>query len=324
MVTEVTGPLAPLLAEGGAVILDGGLATELERRGADLTDALWSARLLLDDPGLIADVHRDYLAAGADVITTASYQASIEGFGRRGLSVPAARNLIRLSAELACDARDRFWEDAGGKARRHRPLVAGSIGPYGAALADGSEYRGRYRVSPEALRAFHQPRLEELAAGGVDLLALETFPSAEEAILVLDLMRGWPEMTAWVSFSTSDEAHVADGQSVEAAVRSVAGQHGVVAVGVNCLPPARVEPLLGRMHRITDLPLVAYPNSGEDWDAARRCWVGAVGEFDPQQDVPRWYGLGARLLGGCCRTTPVTIRAIRQALSSQISEAGPS
>jgi len=323
-VTGVPGPLAPLLADGGAVVLDGGLATELERRGADLTDALWSARLLLDDPGLIAEVHQDYLAAGADVIATASYQASIEGFGRRGLTVPAARDLIRLSAELACDARDRFWEHARGTARPHRPLVAGSIGPYGAALADGSEYRGRYQVSPDALRAFHQPRLEALAAGGVDLLALETFPSAEEAMLVLDLMRGWPEMTAWVSFSTSDEAHVADGQPVEAAVRSVAGQRGVVAVGVNCLPPARVGRLLGRMHRVTDLPLVAYPNSGEDWDAVGRCWVGAAGAIDPPQDVPRWYGLGARLLGGCCRTTPATIRAIRQALSSQIPGASPS
>ena len=324
MVAGVPGPLAPLLADGGAVILDGGLATELERRGADLTDALWSARLLLDDPGLIAEVHLDYLAAGADVIATASYQASIAGFGRRDLSVAAARRLIRLSAELACDARDRFREDARGKARRHRPLVAGSIGPYGAALADGSEYRGRYQVSPQALRAFHQPRLEELVAGGVDLLALETFPSADEASLVLDLMRDWPDMTAWVSFSTSDDGHVADGQPVEEAVRAVAGLRGVAAVGGNCLPPSRVDRLLEGMARVTDLPLVVYPNSGEVWDAARRCWVGSVGEIDPPRDVRRWHRLGARLFGGCCRTTPGTIRAIRQALSSQIPEARPS
>jgi len=310
------GPLAPLLADGGAVILDGGLATELERRGADLTDRLWSARLLLDDPALIGAVHHDYLAAGADVIATASYQASLAGFGRRGLSASSARALIRLSAELACGVRDRFWEAAEAEPGRPRPLVAGSIGPYGAALADGSEYRGRYQVGAEALEAFHLPRLEELVAGGVDLLALETFPSPDEAAIVLRLMGHWPAMTAWVSFSTRDDAHVGEGQPIEEAVRAVAGLPGVVAIGVNCLPPSRVEPLLERMRRVTDLPLAAYPNSGEEWDAAGRCWVGTEGGFDPARDAPRWYRLGARLLGGCCRTTPDTIRAIRKAVSS--------
>jgi homocysteine S-methyltransferase len=322
MPAEIQGPLTPLLRDGGTVILDGGLATELERRGADLADRLWSARLLADDPGLIAEVHQDYLAAGADVVATASYQASIGGFARRGLSESAARGLIRLSAALARDVRDRFWLSGGIEPGRPRPLVAGSIGPYGAALADGSEYRGRYQIGPAELMAFHLPRLEELVAGGVDVLALETFPSPDEAVIVLGLMRQWPGMTAWVSFSTADDAHVAEGQPVEEAVRAVAGLPGVVAVGVNCLPPSRVDRLLERIGRVTNLPLVAYPNLGETWDAVGRCWVGTGEEFDPARDAGRWHRLGARLLGGCCRTTPGTVRAIRHALSPVAPDTG--
>lgn len=312
--SAATSPLAPFLADGGSVVLDGGLATELEQRGADLRDHLWSARLLLDHPDLIAQVHAAYLEAGADVIATASYQASLAGFERRGLGEHDGRSAIRLSAVLACATRDRFV--AGGvPTGRRPPLVAGSVGPYGAALADGSEYRGRYGVPAETLEQFHRPRLEELVAGGVDLIMLETFPSLEEALLVLDLLREWPAVTTVVSFSTRDEAHLAEGSSIEDAVRAVERSGPVTAVGVNCLPPTRVEPLLRRMGAATDLPLAAYPNSGEGWDAVAKTWVGEAEVLEPARDVPRWIGAGARLVGGCCRTTPETIRRIRGAVA---------
>ena len=301
------------------MVLDGGLATELERRGADLRDDLWSARLLVDDPTMIREVHEAYLAAGADLIATASYQASLEGFARRGLSEEDARGLIRRSAALARSAREKITGQGGGVAGRLEPLVAGSVGPYGAALADGSEYRGHYGATSGGLEAFHRPRLEELVAGGVDLIQLETFPSIDEALLVLDLLRRWPGMVAMVSFSTRDEAHVSEGPAIEDAVRAVASMENAVAVGVNCLPPARVDPLLARMVRATDLPLVVYPNSGEEWDAERKCWVGEAAGFDPETDGTRWYRAGARLVGGCCRTTPATIRRLAELVARGVS-----
>ena len=283
------------------VILDGGLATELERRGADLSDPLWSARLLVDNPNLIRKVHESYFTAGADVATTASYQASIEGFARRGLSAEESLGLMRLSVELADQAR----RNTGGEG-----FVAGSIGPYGAMLADGSEYRGEYGVSLETLAGFHGPRLQALIEAGADLLAIETCPSAIEALLVLDLLQHWPGVRAWVSFTCRDEERTSEGQPIGDAVAAVARSPQVVAVGVNCVAPHLVDGLLGRMRAATSLPLVVYPNAGETWDPVARTWQGTRDAFDPARDVPRWIGLGARWIGGCCRTTPATISAI--------------
>lgn len=306
-------PLEPRL-ESGVLILDGGLATELERRGAALTDRLWSARLLLDHPALIREVHADYFRAGADVATTASYQASLDGFAGRGLDRRAALSLIARSVTLAREARDIFWHSPERTPERSWPLVAGSVGPYGAALADGSEYRGRYTIGAGQLRAFHLPRLEVLLESGADLLALETQPSLSEAGVLLDLLTRWPAARAWVSFTCRDEAHLAEGQAIEDAARLASESSQVVAVGVNCVAPAMVDELLRRLRDATSLPLVAYPNSGEEWDAAGRSWIGAGGWMDPAGDARRWYAAGARLVGGCCRTTPDTIREIRKAL----------
>lgn len=287
------------------VVLDGGLATELEARGADLSDALWSARLLLDNPNLIRKVHEAYFAAGADVATTASYQASVQGFAGRGLAREDALDLIRLSVELADQARAA----AGGEG-----LVAGSVGPYGAALADGSEYRGDYSADTETLREFHRPRLEALIEAGVDLLAIETIPSPVEARIILELLAHWPGARAWVSFTCRDDAHVSEGQPIEEAIRAAAASPQVVAAGVNCVAPRLVDGLLGRMRDATDLPLVVYPNAGETWDPGARRWVGTPDAFEPARDVPRWIERGARWIGGCCRTTPETIAAIRRAI----------
>lgn len=297
-----------LLASSSCLLLDGGLATELERRGADLGDALWSARLLMDDPALIQAVHESYFSAGADVATSASYQASLAGFARRGLTEGEALGLMGRSVELARAARAAQPDDG-----RHR-LVAGSVGPYGAALADGSEYRGGYAVGPGALRQFHRPRLEVLLDAGADLLAIETMPSVAEVAVVLELLAGWPNARAWVSFTCRNERETAEGQPVADAARVASDSPQVVAVGVNCVAPALVDGLLARFHDATDLPLVAYPNSGEVWDAMSRRWVGGVGELAPQRDLPRWRALGARLIGGCCRVGPEAIREMRRAI----------
>lgn len=305
-------PLQSFLGSAGVVLLDGGLATELERRGADLRGRLWSARLLVDQPALIRQVHLSYFAAGADVAGTASYQASIAGLLQQGITEPEAREAIRRSVQLAAEAREQFLQPGLPPGRRP-PLVAGSVGPYGAARADGSEYSGHYGVSRQALADFHGPRLEELIRAGADLLAIETIPSPEEAEVVVQLLRAWPAVGAWVSFSCRDGAHVCEGQPIEAAVAPIVGHPQVLAVGVNCTAPEFVEPLLHRLRRVTGKPLVAYPNSGEAWDATRRCWTG-TGGFDPSVEGPRWYRAGARLIGGCCRTGPDTIRALRAAL----------
>jgi homocysteine S-methyltransferase len=298
-------------------VLDGGLATELERRGADLHDPLWSATLLLDDPDLIRLLHEAYYAAGADVAVTASYQASIPGFTSRGITADGARRLIMRSVELAREARQRFWDSAGSAvANRHWPLVAGSVGPYGAFLADGSEYRGGYGISRRELADFHGPRLDALIAAGADVLAIETIPSPDEAVLVLELLQAWPNTTAWVSYSCADAERVSEGARLTDAVAAVAGHPQVLAVGVNCIAPRLVNDLLDAARSVSHKPLVAYPNSGERWDAAGRCWVGEAKPFDFSVAVQGWVARGARLIGGCCRTTPETVRAVRLALET--------
>jgi homocysteine S-methyltransferase len=286
-------------------VLDGGLASELERRGADLSDPLWSARVLLEDPDLIRSVHEAYVAAGADVLISASYQASVEGFERRGLTTAEGMALIRRSVALAREA----------AAARAGTQVAGSIGPYGAALANGSEYRGHYGVGRNRLAGFHRPRLEALVDAEPDILAIETCPSPDEAGLVLRLLEDLPPVPAWVSYSCRDGGHVSEGQTIEEAIRAVDGHPRLMAIGVNCVAPAHVDELLARMRNTTGLPLVVYPNAGERWDATARRWVDPSRPFDPATDAPRWRDAGAAFIGGCCRTTPATIAALREALA---------
>lgn len=304
----------PFLDRTGVVILDGGLATELERRGADLRDPLWSAKLLLDDPALIRQVHEDYFRAGADVGTSASYQASFQGFAERGLDAQQAADLMRLSVRLVQEAHDRVWADADFRAHRCRPLVAASLGCYGATLHDGAEYRGNYGLSVQQLMDWHRPRMEALAASGADVLACETIPSLTEAEALVRLLEEFPATRAWISFSCRDDRHIWEGAPFREAVQLAQTAPNVWAVGVNCTPPQFIEGLLASVQGATSLPLLVYPNSGDRWNAAERRWEADATCFPWAESVLRWREAGARLIGGCCRTTPETIREIAAAL----------
>ncbi len=312
-------PVAPLLARQSCVVLDGALATELERRGADLADPLWSARCLLERPELIGEVHRDYFEAGADVATTATYQASFEGFARRGLDRDDAVALMRLAVHIAVEARDRFWDGAVTRSARARPLVAASIGPYGAMLADGSEYRGRYAASDAELADFHSRRLEALADCGAELFACETLPCLREARIVARAVRDCSDLPAWIAFTCRDGARNAEGEDFGDCVAALEEFPQVLAVGVNCSAPEHVGELLSRARVRTHRPLIAYPNSGETYDAVAKRWrpapPAARGPVDGvAAHAAGWVAAGARLLGGCCRTTPADIAALRRAL----------
>ncbi|MBI3822054.1 MAG: homocysteine S-methyltransferase [Planctomycetes bacterium] len=307
-------PITPFLDKHNIVILDGALATDLERRGADLRDPLWSAKLLLEDPALIRQVHHDYFAAGADVATTASYQATLPGLMKRGLTHVQSADVLRRSVTLAQQARDEFWQVETSRRGRLKPLVAASIGCYGAFLHDGSEYRGDYGLSVQQLIDWHRPRLEILAGCGADLLACETIPCLVEAEALVKLLSEVPHMRAWLSFSCKDEQRICHGEPFSDGVALANDAVHIVAVGVNCTAPRFIEGLLASATSLAHKPLLAYPNSGETWDAARHCWHGDATDSDWRDAAQRWHRAGARLIGGCCRTTPATIRQIAQAL----------
>ena len=296
-------PFGAALAER-VVVLDGGLATELESRGHDLTSTLWSARLLAEDPGAVVAAHAAFFAAGAEVATTASYQASFEGLAAAGHDRAATEGLLRRSVTLAQEARQRSGDP-------ERGYVAASVGPYGAALADGSEYRGDYGLTVAELRAWHRPRLEVLADAGADVLALETVPCLAEAeALVAEVQRlGVP---AWLSLTCAGDRTRA-GEPAAEAFALARDVDEVVAVGLNCTDPRDAAALVATAAAASGKPVVVYPNSGEDWDAERRRWVGA-GTFDAAQ-VRGWVAAGARLVGGCCRVGPAGIGAVRDVLA---------
>lgn len=312
----VRNPLKTLVEEKGFALLDGGLATELERRGSRLNDGLWSAKLLLEAPERIEEVHYDYFRAGADIGTSASYQATFEGFAAHGLSRADAESLLRLSVELVRRAADRFWNELPNRAGKHRPFVAASVGCYGAFLHDGSEYRGDYRLSRKDLVDFHRPRLEVLSEAGADLLAFETIPSMLEAEAIVELLEGLSGVpSAWISFSCRNAREVSAGELFSDCVRVASSAEAVVGVGVNCTSPRWIAGLLANARGATEKLLLAYPNSGEGWDASRQTWIPGA-KVDPiEQTAREWYRLGARVLGGCCRTTPDTIRRLRDALT---------
>lgn len=306
-------PILELIELQGYLVLDGGLATELEARGHSLDDELWSARLLMDEPDAIRQLHLDYLRAGADCIITSSYQASLRAFARRGIGPRERSALLRRSIELALEARELFLVEK--DATRLRPLVAASVGPYGAYLADGSEYRGDYDLDEAGLRAFHAERWPILARGGADLLACETIPSLPEAAALLSLLDETPGAWAWLSFSCSDGEHLNDGTPIEEAVRLCDGVSRVSAVGVNCTAPMYVAELIERARAATDKLILAYPNLGEAYDASEKRWVPGTPVVSWSEQISHWAEAGARGLGGCCRTGPAQITATRAVLA---------
>jgi homocysteine S-methyltransferase len=288
-------------------ILDGGMSNALEDRGHDLSSALWTARLLLDDPGEVAAAHAAYFRAGADVATTATYQASVPGLMAAGLDRPRAEATVRAGVTVARDVRDELADELG-----RELLVAASVGPYGAYLADGSEYRGRYGVPTSVLRDFHAPRLELLADAGPDLLAVETVPDSDEAEVLVSLLEDLA-LPAWFSYAVAG-ARTRAGQPLDEAYAVVADCAPLFAVGVNCSAPSDVARALEVAHQVTGLPGIAYPNLGERWDNTSHSWVGD-GEFDVAL-APRWVDAGARMVGGCCRVGPSDIARLRAALAS--------
>lgn len=303
-------PIATLLERYPVLVLDGAMATELERCGCDLRDPLWSARVLIEAPELIRRVHLDYFRAGADVAITASYQATVEGFMRRGLGREEGIELLRRSVRLAVKARDAFWEDPVNRAGRPRPLVAASVGPYGAFLADGSEYRGDYDLSEAELMDFHRPRMAALLEAGPDLLACETIPCFAEARALARLLAEFPGAGAWISFSARDEVRVCHGESLAECAAWLDDRPQVVAVGVNCTAPSYIPALIAAARAATGKPIVVYPNSGETYDPESHCWEGVASCADFAAEARIWHERGARLIGGCCRTTPDHIREI--------------
>ena len=313
----MTDPIQPFLEDQGFLIIDGGLATELEFAGHYLRDSLWSARLLAEAPDAIEKVHMDYLVAGADCIVSASYQASIPGFVERGATESEAENLIRKSVHLAVEARDRFWDRVENRVARRKPLVAAGVGPYGAYLANGAEFTGDYDLDEEGLVAFHRKRWHMLAATGADLLACETVPSFAESRALASLLTETPDVQAWLSFSCRDGEHISDGTSIGRAVELLDPTPQVAAVGVNCTARSHILDLIGVLRSVTEKPVVVYPNSGETYDAQRKCWTGIADPGDFADAGLGWFDAGARLLGGCCRTRPETIRRLRQTLTNR-------
>ena len=282
------------------VVLDGGLATQLEAQGHKLDSALWSARLLHEDPDAIVQAHLAYFAAGAQVATTASYQASMDGFVRAGMTPAEAHKLIKRSVRLAEQSRANCQDD-------HDRWIAGSVGPYGAALADGSEYRGNYDLSVQELREWHRPRIELLTEVGVDILALETIPCLVEVEALLAEIDGSGQ-PCWLSVTCAGDRTRA-GEPAEEAFALARDVDEIIAVGVNCIDPAGASALIRIASQAAGKPVVIYPNSGERWNAVTKAWMGPA-TFQAE-DVRDWNTGGARLVGGCCRVGPTQIKAIR-------------
>ena len=291
------------LASRGTVILDGGLSTQLELGGADLRDPLWSAHVLVEDPDAVREAHRAFLQAGAEVLITASYQVSFEGFAARGLDAAATANALRASVTIAREA-----------ALDRSVIVAASVGPYGAILADGSEYRGHYGLTHAELMSFHRRRMEILLSVDPDLLAIETIPSIVEAQALVEVLAGFPDARAWFAFTCADGAALVDGTPFAEAVALVTASPQVVAAGINCTSPQFVADLIRVARGVTDKPIVVYPNRGGGWDPVTKHWLGEKGGGLPDL-APAWRIAGAALIGGCCGTDAADIKALAEAVA---------
>lgn len=298
----VEHPFHPILSGGKPVILDGGLATELEAQGHDLRHPLWSAKILESHPEALRAVHQTYFQAGADCLITSSYQASLPGLHAQGYTSEQSAALLRKSVALA---------------QVGAPLIAASIGPYGAFLANGAEYRGNYSLTRSELVDFHSERWHILADTAADLLACETLPSLREAEALLDLLQASPDTWAWFSFTCRNGTQISDGTPFQEIVKLFQGQERVAGIGVNCTPPEAVSSLIAEA-KIADIqvPFIAYPNSGEVFDGHARSWTGTPSLTFWVDQASQWIAEGASVIGGCCRTRPSHIAAFAQTIHS--------
>ena len=305
--------LDKLFKETNTIIVDGALATELEFLGCDLNDSLWSAKILLEQPHLIKQVHYSYFDAGADVGISASYQATIDGFVKKGYSIEQAKEAIKQSMTLLNEARNEWWNNVGQKTNRSFPLLAGSVGPYGAFLADGSEYNGNYNVSDERLKQFHRSRIQLLWSNGAEILAAETIPSLNEAKIIAELVS---EINGecWISFSCKSEELISNGELIEDCAAELDSIESVKAIGINCTPPQYVESLIKAIKRKTSKPIVVYPNSGLEYDSINKQWIGENTCVSYHSYASVWQKAGASMIGGCCKTTPEMIKEVAKIL----------
>jgi homocysteine S-methyltransferase len=293
----------------GIRVLDGGMASELEYQGANIDGPLWSAHVLEDAPEKVIAVHRAYIDAGADCILTASYQVSRMGYAEIGLSQDRADSALLKSVALARTAAAEFPD--------RRIVVAASLGPFGAALHNGAEYHGNYKIGLDDLVAFHRERIQVLANApdvqAPDLLAFETLPSLEEAKAIGEALAPFSELAAWFSFTCKDEQHVAHGELLSECAAEVANFPQTIAIGVNCTHPVLIPALIAELRAASHKPPVAYPNSGEGWDAKARCWTGSGDPENYGTQAAQWFTAGAQIIGGCCRTRPAHIRRVAAA-----------
>ena len=288
------------------VVLDGAMSTPLEKLGADTNNDLWTAKALIDNEELVYEVHKMYFEAGADLIITDTYQANVQAFEKVGYSEKEARNLIKKAVKIAQKARDDYENRTG----KHN-YIAGTIGPYGAYLANGSEYRGDYELSVEEYQQFHLPRIEELVNAEVDILAIETQPKLDEVLAILELLKEkYPQQKVYVSYTLSDDDTISDGTPLPRAIHALEDYSQVIAVGINCVKLELVEPALKNMKEITDKHLIVYPNSSAVYDPKSTTWSQPKTSATFEELIPNWYEAGARIIGGCCTTGPKEIKAV--------------
>ncbi|MFQ1020208.1 homocysteine S-methyltransferase [Gilliamella sp. CG13] len=308
-------PIKNLLNQKNFIIVDGALASELQRRGCDLNDSLWSAKVLFEQPELIRQVHFDYFKAGADCAITASYQATPLGFAKKGINLNDSIALVQKSVELAQQAKQQYLSELD----QPKPLlIAGSVGPYGAYLADGSEYTGAYQLSEEAFMEFHYVRIKALIDANVDLLACETLPSFTEIKALTKVIKQFPKISCWFSFTLKDDQHLSDGTPLSLVVEYLNNIEQIASVGINCIALEKVTRSLNILNKLTSKPLIVYPNSGEVYDPLIKQW-----HPNPQHNctfanqLTNWIESGAKLIGGCCQTTPNDIANIAKFLQDK-------
>ena len=259
-----------IIKENKIMVIDGSMSTPLENRGVSLNSKLWTAKILAEQPELIKQVHKNYFKAGADCGITCSYQASIPGLMENGYTLEEAENFIRSAVKIFCEARDEWWEEEGREAGRAWPLCLGAAGPYGAYLADGSEYRGNYGITDEQLKEFHKRRVELLHEAGADIILFETVPSLKEAKVEAEIAEEYG-YDYWISFSCLSENIICEGTPIaECATTFAKGYPHLKMIGVNCTKPEYITGLIHKIKENCDIPIGVYPNSGEEYDAVKK------------------------------------------------------
>ena len=282
-------------------LLDGSMSFPMEQLGYNLKNKLWTGKALINNPDLIKDIHKGYIDAGADFISTSTYQISFDRLKNMGYQSEEIKKIFQKSVDIVKDAIEES------KLKKEIKIV-GSFGPYASYDPEASEYIGEYDSTDIEIKKFHLNNIRIIEETDLDIILYETIPCLRE-IKILSEALSHSTKEIWISITCNEEMEFRDGSSFKDACEIISKIEKITTMGINCFSPLLVKKAIDLLKKYSNKKILIYPNSGEIYNPKERFWTGN-NEFNNSM-IKNWLSLYPDIIGGCCRIGYDDIKKMR-------------